>query len=89
MRIFVKALEDDAIPENVVVDYVPGWWGGYYFIGQYMSPVIPMAASGPVVDVATLQPNVTGISEAINFVTLADWNAVSDRVPRTGNFAAK
>jgi hypothetical protein len=89
LRIFVKALEDDAIPENVVVDYVPGWWGGYYFIGQYMSPVIPMAASGPVVDVATLQPNVTGISEAINFVTLADWNAVSDRVPRTGNFAAK
>ena len=49
MRILVKALEDDAIPENVVVDYVPGWWGGYYFTGQYMSPVIPMAASGPVV----------------------------------------
>jgi hypothetical protein len=85
-----EALEHTAVSEEEEVEYVPGWWGGYYFIGQYMSPVIATGASGPVVDVATLQPNVTGISEDVNFNSADAWYAVSDRMPRPlANFAAK
>ena len=83
------ALEKNAVPEEVEVEYAPGWWGGYYLIGQYMAPVIEMTANGPVVDVATLQPNITSISEAINFNTRNEWYAISERIPRGGTFAAK
>lgn len=83
------ALEEDAVPEDVEVDYVPGWWGGYYFVGDYMQPLIQIGANGPVVDVATLQPNVTSISEDINFNGAASWRRVSDRIPLQGRFAAK
>ena len=40
------ALEEDAVPEDVEVDYVPGWWGGYYFVGDYMQPLIQIGANG-------------------------------------------
>jgi len=83
------ALEKDAVPEDVEVEYVPGWWGGYYFVGDYMAPVITMSANGPVVDVATLQPNVTSISEDVNFNSADSWRWVSDRIPLQGKFAAK
>ena len=82
-------LEKDAVPEDVEVEYVPGWWGGYYFVGDYMQPIIQIGANGPVVDVATLQPNVTSISEDLNFNSAASWRGVSERIPLQGNFAAK
>ena len=58
------------------VEYVPGWWGGYYFTGQYLAPVIGFAANGPTVDVATLQPNLTSISADINFNSPDKWSVI-------------
>ena len=58
------------------VEYVPGWWGGYYFTGQYQAPVIGFAANGPTVDVATLQPNLTSISADINFNSPDKWSVL-------------
>ena len=87
-----EALQADSVTDtDVEVDYVPGWWGGYYFVGQYMAPVIATGASGPVVDVASLQPNVTSISADINFGSVGSFYALSDKFPRdpSASFAAK
>jgi len=60
---------------------LPGFWGQWYFIGQMPAPLNQMSADGPTTDVAKMVPNVTKVSETIDFADQEAVNAVSEKIP--------
>jgi hypothetical protein len=73
---------------DLVLKRLPGFWGQWYFIGTMPAPLNAMSAAGPTTDVAKMVPNVTKVSETIDFEDQEAVNGVSEKIP-PGAFAVK